>query len=94
MELKGKVWKDDKFWLVEIPSLDVMTQGKSKKDALKMIEDAIAGLIECYFKKRDLKDLIIKTIAYEGDVIAITTNNTKLVTAFSLIRQREKSPRI
>ncbi len=47
MELQGKVWKDGKFWLVEIPSLDVMTQGKSKKDALRMIEDAVAGLIEC-----------------------------------------------
>ena len=27
MELEGKIWKSKKFWLVEVPSLDIMTQG-------------------------------------------------------------------
>jgi hypothetical protein len=44
MELEGRIWKDGKFWLVEIPILDAMTQGKSRKDALRMIEDAVTGL--------------------------------------------------
>jgi predicted RNase H-like HicB family nuclease len=91
MELEGKVWKDGKYWLIEIPILDVMTQGKSKKDALKMIEDALIGLIECYFEGKVGKNFVIKAIAREGDVVGITSNDTKLLMAFSLIKQREKS---
>jgi predicted RNase H-like HicB family nuclease len=91
MEFEGKVWKDGKYWLVEIPILDVMTQGKSKKDALRMIEDAITGLIECYFEQKVTKGLVVKAIAYEGDIIGITANDTKLLMALSLIKQREKS---
>jgi hypothetical protein len=26
MELEGKIWKSGKFWLVEVPAIDVMTQ--------------------------------------------------------------------
>jgi hypothetical protein len=33
MELQGHVWKEGKFWLIEVPALDVMTQGKTKEDA-------------------------------------------------------------
>ncbi len=33
MRFEGRVWKDKggKYWLVEVPLLDVMTQGTSKK---------------------------------------------------------------
>lgn len=44
MELEGKAWKDSKLWLVEIPILDIMTQGKSKKGALHMFEDNMIGI--------------------------------------------------
>jgi hypothetical protein len=41
LDIFGKVWKDKKFWLIEIPLLNGMTQGKSQNDALMMVEDLI-----------------------------------------------------
>ena len=52
MLLQGKVWKDDKHWLVEIPILDLMTQGESRQDALFMISDAIKELSNSDFKSK------------------------------------------
>ena len=91
MELEGKVWKDGKFWLVEVPILDAMTQGKSKKDALRMIEDAVTGLIECYFENKAGKKLGVKAFLREDNVIGITAKDTKVLLSLSLIKQREKS---
>ncbi len=91
MELEGRVWKSGRYWLIEVPSLNLMTQGKSKKDALAMLEDAVIGLIECYFAsqmKRNF-DLIIND--YEKGVIGVTSNDNKLLLALSLRRQREMS---
>lgn len=90
MELEGKVWKDGKLWLVEVPSLNIMTQGKTRKDALFMIEDAIIGLIKCYFKEEDGEGFKIHINDYKN-VIGIASTNTKLLMAFSLKRQREMS---
>lgn len=39
--VEGKIWKDGKFWLVEVPSLDIMSQGHTKAEAYEMIADAI-----------------------------------------------------
>ncbi len=91
MEFEGKVWKDGKFWLIEVPSLNLMTQGKSRKDALKMIRDASMGLIECYFESEMGKNFDISVIDYGKDAFGITSNNNKLLLGLSLRRQRETS---
>ena len=49
MELEGKVWKEGKLWLAEIPSLDLMTQGKSRNNALEMVLDAAMELMRDAF---------------------------------------------
>jgi hypothetical protein len=36
MRLGGRIWKDNKVWLAEVPMLDAMTQGRSRRDALRM----------------------------------------------------------
>ncbi len=48
MELEGRVWKDSQssWWLVEISFLDIMTQGKTRKEALDMIKDAVMELLQ------------------------------------------------
>ncbi len=91
MEFEGKVWKDGKFWLIEVPSLNLMTQGKSRKDALRMIKDASMGLIECYFESEMEKNFDISVIDYGKDAFGITSNDNKLLLALSLRRQREMS---
>jgi predicted RNase H-like HicB family nuclease len=90
MELEGKIWKSGKFWLVEVPAIEVMTQGRSKKEALRMIEDAIEGLISCYFPDEEGKFKILVN-DYEKGIIGVSCSNNSLLLAFSLRRQREAS---
>jgi hypothetical protein len=44
MRFAGRVFKTGRYWAVEVPILDVVTQGRSKKDALEMIADAVETL--------------------------------------------------
>jgi hypothetical protein len=89
MELEGKVWKSGKFWLVEVPALDVMTQGYSQEEALFMIKDAIEGLAICYFP--EAKDFQVMVSQYKKGVIGVSSSNNSLMLAFSLRKQREIS---
>ena len=41
MRFCGKVYKDGKFWLAEIPILDAMTQGHPRKEAYGMVKDLL-----------------------------------------------------
>ena len=41
MRFSGKIYKDGRFWLAEIPILDVMTQGHTRKGALEMAADMV-----------------------------------------------------
>ncbi|MCL4361585.1 helix-turn-helix domain-containing protein [Candidatus Dependentiae bacterium] len=45
MKIAGRFWKDGKFWLVEIPFLDLMVQSKTKKEIPEMVKDAIELLV-------------------------------------------------
>jgi predicted RNase H-like HicB family nuclease/DNA-binding XRE family transcriptional regulator len=46
MRLHGTLTKDGKFWLAEIPLLDAMTQGRTKAEALEMVRDLLASLVD------------------------------------------------
>jgi DNA-binding XRE family transcriptional regulator len=47
MKLEGRIWKSQKsrYWLAEVRDLDVVTQGKSRKDAVAMLADAVESLV-------------------------------------------------
>jgi predicted RNase H-like HicB family nuclease len=91
MEFEGKVWKSktSKYWLVEVPSLDVMTQGTSYKNALLMIKDAIEMLLSGYFPQEE--SVSIDVVDYKGGNIGVSAQDSKLLLALSLRRQRTKS---
>jgi predicted RNase H-like HicB family nuclease len=91
MELEGKVWKDGKFWLVEVPAIDVCTQGRTRKEALMMIEDAIMELMSEYFQVVEIKDAKIEILDHEKNIFGVKASNNNLMLSFSLIRQRELS---
>lgn len=46
VKFEGRVFKSGKIWSVEVPTLDVVTQGKSKKNAYFMIKDAVELLVD------------------------------------------------
>jgi len=90
MELEGKVWKDGRLWIVEIPCLNVSTQGKTRKNALFMIQDAVFELMNSYFGGLD-KKFKISINDYKKDAFGLTSNDNKLLLSFLLIRQREEN---
>jgi predicted RNase H-like HicB family nuclease len=45
MRFEGRVFRDGRFWLAEIPLLDAMTQGKTHKEALAMAADWLATMV-------------------------------------------------
>lgn len=46
MRLYGKVYKDGRHWLVEVPILDAMTQGRTRREALVMVKDLVETLAD------------------------------------------------
>ena len=44
MRLYGRIYKEGKWWLAEVPLLDAMTQGRSRKEALAMVADLLETL--------------------------------------------------
>ena len=84
MKLEGKIWKDEKskFWVVYVPLLDISTQGRSKRQALAMMEDAIQ--IEA--EKEALK--VHAQPSSEAGVFTVSANDLDSLIAFLLKRQR------
>lgn len=45
MRFEGKVVREGRFWVAEIPLLDAMTQGRTRKEALAMIADWLETMV-------------------------------------------------
>lgn len=93
MELEGKVWKDPEssWWFIEISFLDVMTQGKTRKNALEMIEDAVMELLKDSYGDRLVKQFRLTVSLYEEGVIGMGASDENLLFALGLKRQRLRS---
>lgn len=89
MELEAKVYKDGKFWLAEIPGLDAMTQGRTRKEALAMAKDLVLGMAAAYFQEEVGADFNVTIADYRKELIGISGNDAKLLSALSLKKQRE-----
>jgi predicted RNase H-like HicB family nuclease len=46
MRLAGRVFRAGKYWAIEVPILDAMTQGTSKEDAYRMVAEVIELMAE------------------------------------------------
>ena len=83
MRFAGRVLKKSKFWVIEIPILGVVSQGRTKKEAFVMIADAIESLVN----KSDFK---IDVFPMKGDYFEIGSSDQGTLIAFLLRRQRTK----
>ena len=47
MKLEGRIWKSQssRYWLAEVRDLDLVTQGRSRKDAAAMLREATEALV-------------------------------------------------
>lgn len=76
--------KEGSFWLIAAPVLDVMTQGRTRKEACEMLKDAVEMLI-------DKKDFVVTLhIARRGAEIYLSANDRDQLIALMLRRQRQK----
>lgn len=91
MEMEGRIWKEGKLWLVEVPALDAMTQGKTRKEALAMVEDLVLTMTQHYFAEEVSKSFWINVIDDKKNVLGITASDNRLLLALSLRRHPEKN---
>jgi predicted RNase H-like HicB family nuclease len=84
MRFSGKVYKDGQFWLAEIPILDAMTQGHTRKEAFEMVAD----MLETMVNKEGFKIQIFKGNHGEFEVGSI---DYRAMISLLLIRKRELS---
>lgn len=84
MRFHGQVYKDGKFWLAEIPILDAMTQGYTKKEAFKMVKDLLETLV-------NHPDFTVEVHPGKHDNFEVSSPDTRTMISLMLRRQREKS---
>jgi predicted RNase H-like HicB family nuclease len=83
MRFEGRVKKDGRFWLVEIPAFDALTQGRTKREALAMAKDLIETMA-------DAKDFEVTVYPTRGETFEIGANRVGILVALLLRRQRER----
>jgi len=84
MRFVGKVFKSGKHWAIEIPILDIATQGRTKKEAYEMIADAVESLV-------NKKDFEVRVFGTKGRVFEIGASDQGALTALLLRRMRQKA---
>jgi predicted RNase H-like HicB family nuclease len=84
MRFSGKIYKDGKYWLAEIPILDLMTQGRTKKEAYEMVVDMLETMVNKEGFSIDL---------YKGakDSFEVGSSEPKHMVSLLLQRKREIS---
>ena len=83
MRFPGRIKKHGRFWLVEIPAFDAVTQGRTKREAFAMAED----LIETMASTRGFRATVFPT---GGNTFEIGANRINVFLALLLRRQRER----
>jgi predicted RNase H-like HicB family nuclease len=84
MRFEGKLTRDGRFWLAEIPLLEAMTQGKTKSEALAMIADWLETMI-------NRPEFRAQVHPRGKDEFEVSGNDVAALTALLLRRRREAS---
>jgi DNA-binding XRE family transcriptional regulator len=84
MRFCGRVYKNGNYWLAEIPTLEYMTQGRTRKKALEMIGDLVETMV-------DKKGFVAGVYATRGDCFEVGSDDVKALVALLLQRKRELS---
>ena len=84
MRFSGKIYKDGKYWLAEIPILDLMTQGRTKREAYEMVADMLDTMV-------NQKDFEITVFKGKKDAFEVGSSDAKYFVRLLLQRKRELS---
>jgi DNA-binding transcriptional regulator YiaG len=77
------IHKDGKHWLAEASLLDVLTQGRTRADAGRMLADAVSELLE-------VQGLASRVSVIIGKASVTLTGDPAALIALALRRQRER----
>ena len=84
MRFSGNIYKDGRFWLAEIPILDLMTQGRTKREAYEMVADMLDIMV-------NQKDFEITVFKGKKDTFEVGSSDAKYFVRLLLQRKRELS---
>jgi DNA-binding XRE family transcriptional regulator len=83
MRLAGRVWKEGRHWLAEVPMLDALTQGRTRAEARRMLADLVVTMA-------DTSGFALEVIPGVGGALEVATPDAAALVAVLLRRQREK----
>ena len=85
MQIEGKIappkGRKNRFWSVEIPLLEIYTQGKSREDAYRMVKDAVESLV-------NKKGFSVTVTPDKGNAFGVSSNDFATFLSFVLARLR------
>jgi DNA-binding XRE family transcriptional regulator len=84
MRFHGKVYKDGKFWLAEVPILHAMTQGRTCMEALVMVKDLLETLV-------NRPGFAVEVYPGQYGEFEVSASDIRSLIVLLLHRQRERS---
>jgi ribosome-binding protein aMBF1 (putative translation factor) len=84
MRFYGRIYQDGQFWLAEVPILDVVTQGRTYKEAMSMVKNLLENLA-----KRP--GFGVKVHQGKHGEFEVSSADTRTLISLLLRRQRERS---
>lgn len=84
MRFRGQLKRNGKHWLAEVAVFDAMTQGRTRTEALDMIVDWFASMV-------DQPRFAVRVVNVRGSDFEIAAADTRPVIGLLLRRQRQKS---
>ena len=84
MRFSGRVYKDGAYWLAEVPIFETMTQGRSRKEALEMIEDWFVSMV-------DKPGFGLQTLLTSKGNFEVVPSDLSSMISLLLQRQRQQS---
>ena len=84
MRFSGKVYKDGAHWLAEVPIFEALTQGRTRKEALEMIEDWFAMMV-------DRPGLSVEALSSRDGDLEVVPSDLAPMISLLLQRQRHQS---
>ena len=84
MRFQGKLSRDGRWWLAEVPVFDAMTQGRTRKEALEMIADWFETLA-------DTRRFRVRVHATRTAEFEVGSSDVPTLIRLLLQRRRQKS---
>ncbi len=84
MRLRGQFYKDGPFWLAEIPLLDAMTQGRTRRELFEMVVDLVETLA-------DHPGFSVQVHPGAEGEFELGASDARILVSLVLRRQRERS---